>query len=132
MSVSPTPRRPAAGLRRNVSWAFAGNLVYAGTQWLILVVLAQLAAPAAVGQFALGMAIAAPAILLANLQLRVVLATDARDEHAWADYLGLRLSGTAVALVVIAAIALIGYRGDSARVICLVAAAKAVEAVSDL
>lgn len=131
MSRSPSPG-PAPGLRRNASWALAGNAVYAGSQWLALVALARLGSPTAVGRFALGMAICAPVVLLGNLQLRSVLATDARDEHAWADYLGLRLVTTVAALAVIAGIAALGYRRDTAVVILLVGLAKAVEAASDL
>jgi len=123
---------PASGLRRSAAWALAGNAVYAGTQWLALVALARLGSPAAVGQFALGMALCAPVVLFGNLQLRSVLATDARDEHAWPDYLGLRAITTALALVVIAAIAGLGYGGDTAWVIALAGVAKAIEGVSDL
>lgn len=137
MSRSLTPGRPpgprsAPGLRRNASWALAGNAVYAASQWLVLVVLARLGTPTAVGQFALGMAVCAPVVLLGNLQMRSVLATDARSEHAWADYLGLRLVTTVAALAVIAGIAGLGYRRDTALVIALVGLAKAVEAASDL
>jgi O-antigen/teichoic acid export membrane protein len=127
-----SPGSPAPGLRRSAAWAFAGNAVYAGTQWLALVALARMGSPAAVGQFALGMAICAPVVLLGNLQLRSVLATDARDEHAWPEYLGLRAITTALALVVIAAIAGLGYGGDTAWVIALAGVAKAIEGVSDL
>lgn len=131
----PRPRsrdQAAPGLGRNASWAFAGNVVYAATQWLALVALARLGTPAAVGQFALGMAVCAPVALLGNLQLRSVLATDARGEHAWADYLGLRVATMLLALVVIAAIAGLGYQGHAAWVIALAGAAKAIESVSDL
>jgi O-antigen/teichoic acid export membrane protein len=131
MSRPRSRDRAAPGLGRNASWAFAGNVVYAATQWLALVALARLGTPAAVGQFALGMAVGAPVALLGNLQLRSVLATDARGEHAWADYLGLRLVTTLLALVVIAGIAL-GYQGHAAWVIALVGVAKAIESVSDL
>jgi O-antigen/teichoic acid export membrane protein len=132
MSRPGSPGSPAPGLRRSAAWALAGNAVYAGTQWLALVALARLGTPAAVGQFALGMAIGAPVVLLCNLQLRSVLATDARDEHAWPDYLGLRLATTALALAAIAGLAGLGYGGEAAWVILLVGLAKAVEAVSDL
>jgi O-antigen/teichoic acid export membrane protein len=131
----PRPRsrdHAAPGLRRNATWALAGNVVYAATQWLALVALARLGTPAAVGQFALGMAIGAPVALLGNLQLRSVLATDARGEHAWGAYLGLRIATTLLALVVTAAIAGLGYQGDAVWVIALVGLAKAIESVSDL
>jgi O-antigen/teichoic acid export membrane protein len=132
MSRPGSSGSPAPGLRRSAAWALAGNAVYAGTQWLALVALARLGSPAAVGRFALGMAICAPVVLLGSLQLRSVLATDARDEHAWPDYLALRITTTALALVAIATIAGLGYGGDTAWVIALVGVAKAIEGVSDL
>jgi O-antigen/teichoic acid export membrane protein len=132
MSRPGSSGSPASGLRRSAAWALAGNAVYAGTQWLALVALARLGSPATVGQFALGMAICAPVMLLSSLQLRSVLATDARDEHAWPDYLGLRVLTTALALLALAAIAGLGYGGDTAHVIALAGVAKAIEGVSDL
>lgn len=132
MSRPRSRDQAAPGLRRNASWALAGNVVYAATQWGALVALARLGTAAAVGQFALGMAVCAPVALLGNLQLRSVLATDARGEHAWADYLGLRIATTLLALAVIAAIAGLGYQGHAALVIALVGVAKAIESASDL
>src|ERR1700722_789398 len=98
-------RPPALGggfsLRTNFSWTLAGNLVYAGCQWGMLVVLAKLGSPQLVGQFALGLAVTAPVIMLSNLQLRGVLATDAREEHTFSDYLELRLVTTGLALLTV-------------------------------
>jgi O-antigen/teichoic acid export membrane protein len=120
-------------LRANFSWTFAGNLIYAASQWGILVVLARLGSPEMVGQFALGLAISAPVILFANLQLRAVQATDATREYAFADYFGLRLLTTLLALLVIGAIiVLAGYEQETALVIGFIALAKAFEAISDV
>lgn len=123
----------ALTLRQNFSWTFVGNGVYAASQWGILVVLAKLGTPAMVGQFALGLAITAPIIMFANLQLRAVQATDARREYAFADYLGLRLLTTVGALGVIALLlALSGFEAQTAAVIGFIALAKAFEALSDV
>ncbi len=54
-----------------------------------------------VGQFALGLAIAAPVVMFTNLQLRGVLATDARNEYRFGDYLALRLCATLLAMLTI-------------------------------
>jgi len=48
-------------LRRNFSWTLLGNVVYAGCQWAMLVVLAKLGTPEMVGQFAL--VVTAPIVL---------------------------------------------------------------------
>jgi O-antigen/teichoic acid export membrane protein len=120
-------------LRANFSWTFAGNLIYAASQWGILVVLAKLGSPEMVGQFALGLAIGAPVIMFANLQLRAVQATDAQREYRFADYLALRLLTTLGALALIVGIIVVsGYAWETALVVFFIGLAKAFEAVSDI
>jgi O-antigen/teichoic acid export membrane protein len=133
-STTPIARPPRAlSLRANFSWTFVGNVVYAACQWAMLVVLAKLGSPEVVGQFALGLAITAPVIMLTNLQLRGVQATDARHEYLFGDYLGLRLAVTPLALVVIVGITLVsGYDWQTALVILFVGLAKVFESISDV
>src|SRR5512143_2641504 len=89
--ATPSALRPPSGagatvaprllsLRRNFSWTLAGNIVYAGCQWGVLVILAKLGTPEMVGQFALGLAVTAPVIIFANLALRGVQVTDANRQ----------------------------------------------------
>ncbi len=120
-------------LRANFSWTFVGNVVYAACQWAMLVVLAKLGSPEVVGQFALGLAITAPVIMLTNLQLRAVQVTDARREYAFGEYLGLRLAMTPLALLAIATITFVsGYGWQTALVILFVGLAKVFESISDV
>ena len=120
-------------LRANFAWTLAGNVVYAGCQWAMLVVLAKLGTPQLVGQFALALAITAPVLMFTNLQLRQVQATDARAEYPFADYLTLRLITTGLAFLVIAGLALpAGYAPATAAIILAMGLAKAFEAVSDI
>ena len=120
-------------LRRNFSWTFTGNLIYAASQWGMLVVLAKLGSPEMVGQFTLGLAVTAPVIMFTNLQLRGIQATDAKGEYVFSDYLGLRLIGTGLALLIIAGITLkTGYRWETSLVILAIALAKAFESISDV
>src|SRR5215203_1463425 len=88
-------------LRRNFSWSFAGNVLYAAAQWGMLAILAKMGSPEMVGQFALGLAVTAPVIMFTNLNLEAVQATDARHQYRFGDYLALRLVGSTLALVVI-------------------------------
>jgi O-antigen/teichoic acid export membrane protein len=131
---SPAPAlRFVPSLRRNFAWTLAGNVVYAGCQWGMLVVLAKLGNQEGLGQFSLGLALTAPVLMLTNLNLRSVQATDARHEHAFGDYLGLRLVATVVALLVIIAVTLLaGYDPATRLVILAVGLAKAIESVSDV
>jgi O-antigen/teichoic acid export membrane protein len=120
-------------LRANFSWTFVGNVAYAACQWGMLVVLAKLASPEKVGQFAIGLAIASPVMLFAQLRLRVVQATDAIGEYRFGDYLGLRLIATVIALLVIAGLVFVsGYHGETALVILAIGLAKSFESVSDV
>jgi O-antigen/teichoic acid export membrane protein len=120
-------------LRRNFSWTMVGNLVYAGSQWGILVVLTKLGSPEMTGQFTLGLAVTAPVFMLTNLQLRQIQATDAKLLHPFNDYLGLRLLCTQFALLVVVAITLgSGYRWQTLAVVLLVGLAKGLESISDM
>jgi O-antigen/teichoic acid export membrane protein len=119
-------------LRLNFGWTIVGNTVYTGTQWGILVLLARLGDPEAVGQFTLGLAITAPIMLFANLQLRAVQATDARRQFQFRDYAGLRLLMTLVAACIIFAVSATLYRGQTALTIGAFVLSKAIESASDL
>ncbi|MQA31284.1 MAG: oligosaccharide flippase family protein [Luteitalea sp.] len=117
----------------NISWTLAGNLVYTGCQWGMLVVIAKLGSPELVGQFALGLAVTAPIMMLSNLQLRGVLATDAAEKYAFADYLSLRLLTTALALIAMSGVvAVVGYQRETALVMMAIGLMKALENLSDI
>lgn len=134
LSAPPSSRlAQPLSLRANFSWTFVGNMVYAGCQWGMLMVLAKLGTPEMVGQFSLGLAVTAPVIMFANLQLRNVQATDARGDYQFGDYLALRLISTLAALLIIGGLAFAsGYQQETLFVILIVGLAKAFEALSDV
>jgi O-antigen/teichoic acid export membrane protein len=120
-------------LKRNFSWTFVGNAIYAACQWGMLVVLAKFGSPEMVGTFTLGLAIAAPVFMFTNLQLRYIQATDAKQNYLFNDYLSLRLISTALGLMLVYIITLVaGYRWEVSLVIMLVSLAKAFESISDV
>jgi O-antigen/teichoic acid export membrane protein len=111
----------------------AGNVLYAASQWAIVVILAKWGTPEIVGEYALGMAIAMPVLMLANLQLRTVLMTDLRLERGFVQYLGFRLATTAGALLFIACLAAcMHYPLRSAFTIIAIGAAQCVEQIADI
>jgi O-antigen/teichoic acid export membrane protein len=130
--VNPPPAFPAQSLRLNFSWTIVGNAVYVATQWGILVLLARLGNPEAVGQFSLGLAITAPIMLFASLQLRAVQATDARTQFKFQDYAGLRILMTIIAACVIFGISAVLYRGETALTVAAFALSKGIESLSDV
>jgi len=122
----------ALSWRVNLLWTSAGTVVYAAGNWAVLCLIAKLGTPEMVGQYALGLAVTAPVLMLAQMNLRAVLATDARGEHGFQDYWRLRLTGTAVGLAAILALAAMGHDFQTAAVILAVGLAQAVEGISDI
>jgi O-antigen/teichoic acid export membrane protein len=99
----------------------------------MLMVIAKLTSPELVGEFVLGLAITAPIIMFANLQLRLLQATDAGGKFEFQDYLGLRVITLGLAIIVIFAVVLIGdYRQTTAYVIVWVGFSKIIDALSDI
>lgn len=130
MTAEAIAARP---FRVNFGWAVGGNIVYAGCQWGVLVTLAHLSRPEIVGQYALALAIVAPVIMLTNVSLRDLLATDGALRFSFGEYRQLRRWGLIAATLVVAAIVVAaGYRGAFAATIAFVLAAKLVESYSDL
>jgi O-antigen/teichoic acid export membrane protein len=120
-------------LRANFLWTLTGNFVYAACQWGMLVILAKLATPQMVGEFALALAITAPIVVGAGLSLRSVQVTDAASEYLFGDYLVVRLLTTAAAGVVIVGIVwFFGYAWHTAAIILVIGLAKAFESISDI
>ena len=135
LAVRPAvSERRQVPLRLNVLWSLTGNVVYSICQLGILVALAKLGTQEMVGQFALGLAIASPVMICAGLSsLRIVHATDARADHRFQDYLGLRLLTTIAGLVaVVGIVSFTRYSPVTAGVVLIVALAKAVENLSDV
>jgi O-antigen/teichoic acid export membrane protein len=120
-------------LRVAVSWTLAGNIVYSGCMWGMVLVLAKLGSAIIVGQFALGMAIATPVFMFTNLQLRGLQATDSREEFEFSDYFALRCLATAIGFAAVIVIILtLHYDRITRTVILLVATAKVLESLSDV
>lgn len=129
--TAATVARPS--LRRNVSWTFGGNIAYAGSFWLMWVLLARVGNNTVVGQFALGYAIATPVYAITNLSLRTIQATDAPGSpYSLAHYLGLRVASTLLGLLGICVAAVVADLTPGAvAVVVVIGLAKAFESVSD-
>jgi O-antigen/teichoic acid export membrane protein len=120
-------------LKSNVTWTLWSNVVSAGCQWGMVVVIAKLGSAAMVGQYAYALAIVAPLILFTNLQLRAIQATDVRGEFEFGDYLGLRVLATTLAAVLIVLLVASGaHATDTALVILGLMLSRSVESISDV
>jgi len=128
----PASVRPLS-LRHNFSWTLAGNVVYAGSQWGVLVVLAKLGTPETVGRFALGLALTTPVFALTSLRLRAVQVVDAKHEYRFADYFRLRMITSVIAILCVVGILVVArYPRETTLTILAVAFGKAFAAVSDV
>ncbi len=120
-------------LGKNFAFTLPANLLYAVCQWGILVVLAKVGTTELVGMFVLAMTLTSPVFVCASLKLREIQATDTTGRFRFADFLGLRLLSTLLALAVAAGIGWgIGYRDATFWAVLLVAIAKSVESISDV
>ena len=119
-------------LKADFTWVLSGNALYSACQWAIVLVIAKLGSAGQLGEYALGMAVAAPIVLFANLQLRVLLASDVNDEFAFGEYRAFRLVSLGAALAAIAGVAF-WMHADSRKVmvIVLVGLAQALEYLSE-
>lgn len=123
----------ALSLRSNFQWTLAGNVVNAACWWGVVTALAKLGDAAMMGQFDLGMAIAAPVATFAMLQLRAIQVTDVARRHRFNDYFGTRIITAGLGFAVIAAIAIFGsYDRRTAGVIVLVGLVRSVESVAEI
>ena len=120
-------------LRKNFLWSFAGNLVNAGSQWALIIILAKRTSPEIIGHFAFALALTTPIMLFASLKLRSAQATDQRQEYRFNEYWSLRILTTVLAMVVIFAIGMANSSElDGLWVILLIGAAKGFESLSDV
>jgi O-antigen/teichoic acid export membrane protein len=132
-SIFAVPQGKSPSLCADFSWMFVGNSIYAGGQFAMLVLLAKLVRPELVGEYALGLAVVYPVMMLTNLQLRAVATSDARPRTHFGYYLSLRLLTTSLALAIIFAITqVLGYSWELKGVFLMVGAAYAIETISDV
>ena len=117
---------------KDFTWALSGNVVYSFSQWAFVIVLAKLGTAEDVGSYALGLAVTAPILMLANFQARNLVASDVRNEYSFADYLTFRAASLTIALAAICALALATERKWLAgAVIVLVGLGQAFDYWSD-
>ena len=119
--------------QKNSVWNLFGSVFYAFTQWAMLVMIAQFGNPKEVGMFSLGLAIVSPLIILTNLQLRTLQATDVDNEYMFRDYFGVRIVSLLFFFLILLTLLInSNYSSKSLMVIGIVAFYKMVESLSDV
>jgi len=119
-------------LRTDTTWLLSGNVLYSACQWATVLVLAKLGSSQQVGEYALGVAMSAPIVLLANFQLRALVASDLQNQYTFGKYLTFRLVSLALAVLVVACAAVYA-QGDWSRraIILLVGFGQVLEYISE-
>ena len=76
---------------RNIGILGIGNLTYACSQWLIIVLVTKLRGVEATAQLAIGLAIVTPLALFLGTNLKVYIATDTDKKYTFDNYFSLRI-----------------------------------------
>jgi len=122
-----------SSLTADFSWTFVGNAIYAAGQFAILMLLTKLVRPEQVGQYALGLALVYPAMMLANMQLRSVMNSSTNNQVQFGHYLSVRLLTTFAAFGVIFGVTqVLRYDRELTVVVLLVGVAYGIETISDV
>ncbi len=119
--------------RKNVFWTFSGKISFLGCQFLLIMFLSKFASMEALGAYSLGLAISAPIFLFCNLQLRVMLATEANVIGRFYTYFSLRfvlaLLAFPIALIVVLGM---GLEIGILSIVLLCTLSKFFDAISDI
>ena len=132
-NVFSLERTERSSLTADFSWTFLGNAIYAAGQFAMLMLLTKLVRPEQVGQYALGLALVYPVMMLANMQLRSVMNSSVNDRAQFGHYLSLRLLTTFVAFAVVFGVTqVLRYDRELTAVVLLVGLAYGIETISDV
>lgn len=131
-------RKPSDGkapltLKRNFLYTATANLIYAFSQWLIILLIAKLGNIEMVGQYSLGLSITAPIFLFLNMNLRSIQATDTNNSYKFIDYFINRVITSLIGIIIVSIIALLGTFNDQTRgIILLMALSRFFESLCDV
>ncbi|HZZ26617.1 MAG TPA: lipopolysaccharide biosynthesis protein [Pirellulales bacterium] len=123
---------PTRGLRANATWILVGNTVLAGARQLIFVLIAKLGNPEMLGQYGWAVAFCVPTVTICSFGIRSLLATDARREVKFSEYLGFTLVFSVIGLLIVAGMILINRAdGYTVTLVMLVTIWTSLESISD-
>ena len=120
------------GVRRASAWAAAGAGAYSAGQFLNYVFVAKLCSVEDLGRYAVALAWATPCMLASRMQLRYVLAADARGELSFGLAARARALASALALLALCSAAFTFASPVTAWTLALAACVRAAEDAGDL
>lgn len=110
-----------------------GNAVYAGCQWLIIVVISNFGSPTDVGIYAFGLAIVGPVFILVNMGLRQAITTDVSNSWNFSSYFRLRIQSLLLGSLLV--VIYVWWRGEldhTSIIIFLLGGSKIVDGILDI
>ena len=113
-------------------WAAGGAAASGISQALILAAAARLAGVEALGRYAFAVAVVAPVMLTARLQLRTVAATQRDRDRGAPVFLGTRAAASGIAATLLAGGSWFAADGGIAALITLLALARALEDLAEV
>ncbi|MEO0965000.1 MAG: hypothetical protein AAFY08_07760, partial [Planctomycetota bacterium] len=112
---------------------FAGQVVWAASQWAVIAVVAKQTVPESVGEFVIAMGIATPTFLMLGLGLRALAAGDVVARRSMGAYAATRGGGALLASLITLAGGMAAVDSPSARAIVVaVVLLKLADHASDL
>ncbi|WP_312157517.1 oligosaccharide flippase family protein [Acinetobacter variabilis] len=120
-------------LLNKAKWLLSGNILFAFSQWLMLIMFSHFSNPIQLGYYSYALAITAPIFMLSNLQLRPLVVADLNLERkfSFSEYLSLRLLTILFAIII--SLFFIDWKNNLAlSIVLVVVLIKASESVSDI
>ena len=123
----------ATTLKKTYMWTAAAGIIYAGSSFVISLVITNLLGAEGFGVYTNAMAIAALLGTIGLYNVRMFQVSDVLEQYSFADYSIMRILSTVVMMIAGAIWLLIaGYRGGELIVIIALIVFKLSEAISDL
>jgi len=120
-------------LIRNVGYVGISNVIYAASQWGIMVLVTKLSNIENVARLSLGLAVVTPIMLFLGAGLRVFISIDVQRKYAFGDYIGVRIITSLIGFLAILLFGFIsGYSQNALIVIFLIAAVKVIEGFQEV
>ncbi|MEM6825909.1 MAG: lipopolysaccharide biosynthesis protein [Pseudomonadota bacterium] len=116
MNERRIPEQKTLPLGKNLFWGVSGNVVFAATQWLVLIALARLGSPEDVGMLTIVTALITPIFVFGDLAMNDAHTVDDLSEFRRADYFALRLVGALCAASASVVVSFMWFGAEAALV----------------
>lgn len=120
-------------LLNKAKWLLSGNILFAFSQWLILIMFSHFSNPIQLGYYSYALAVTAPIFMLSNLQLRPLVVADFNldKKFSFSEYFSLRLL-TIFFAIIVSLFFIDGENSLALTILLIVVLIKASESVSDI